>query len=370
MSSKMDIYMENRLYLGAPSFVLDEKKLYFSNRSCNALVIVDRETRNVESMEPFLEEALEAKELHFNCHRLKDKIYFLPQGKNKIHVYDMASKEQKVYEPEGEYAASQNVAWSFHVWQNKIYLLPCGGGIGLWSLDPTGQMNKESWWKVQTGRNFFSHGDIDEQRFFSLRVGTGEFTITDLEKKETKAYLLPDTRVSCIAYDGQDFWYISWNHADIVRWNPAQGERERYPFPKWDKYSLGGVPYAYIYAAGPKIFVVSGTRVELFLLDKEERSLKPVFRLQEIPDIYRECEITSVLARMGDQLIWTFQSAGGAAVIDLTTMEGKMYQDMIPINETVRDCFDRILLQKAPLFIENSDGWDLETFLFYCENSI
>ena len=365
--SNMDIYRENRLYLSAPSFALDEKKLYFSNRSCNALVIVDRKTRNVESMAPFVGEELEAKELHFECYKQGNKIYFLPQGKKRIHVYDVESKEQKVYEPEGEYEVSQNVAWHFHVWQDKIYLLPCGGGMGLWSLDAAGQLHKESWWDVQTGRNYFVHGDMDERRFFSLRVSTGELTITDLENRETKTYLLPDTQVGRIAYDGQDFWYISRNHADIVRWNPEQGEaeaaRERYAFPMWDKCSLGGVAYACIYAAGQEIFVVSGSREELFLLDKEGRILKPIFQLQEMPNIYREWEMTPVLTRMGDQLIWTFRDAGEAAVIDLTTMEGKMYQDVIPVNEKVRDCFDKILMQKGPLLFEDSDGWDLERFL-------
>ncbi|MCH5270303.1 MAG: hypothetical protein J1E83_06090 [Lachnospiraceae bacterium] len=370
MSSKMDIYMENRLYLSAPCFVMDEKKLYFSNRSCNALVIVDRETWNVESMEPFSGEALEAKELHFECCRLGNKIYFLPQGKKRIHVYDLESKEQKVYEPEGEYGASQNALWNFHVWQDKIYLLPCGGGFGLWALDFDGQLNKESWWAVQTDRNHFFHGDLDEHRFFSVRVGTRELTITDLENRETKTHLLPDTGVGHIAYDGQDFWYTSWNHADIVRWNPGQGERERYAFPMWDKCSLGGAPYACIYAAGSKVFVASGTREELFLLDKENRILKSILKLHEIPNIYWEIEMTPVFTRMGDKLIVTFWGAGGAAVIDLTTMEGKMYQDVIPINETVRVCFDRILFEKAPLIMEDSDGWNLERFLYHCENSL
>ncbi|MCH5275698.1 MAG: hypothetical protein J1E65_07645 [Lachnospiraceae bacterium] len=370
MSSNMDIYMENHLYLSAPCFALDEKKLYFSNRSCNALVIVDRKTRNVESMVPFVGEALETKNLHLKCHRLGDKIYFLPQGKNKLHVYDVESKEQTAYELEGEYEASQNVAWYFHVWQNKLYLLPCGGGMGLWSLDSDGKLHKESWWDVQTGRNYFLHGDMDEQRFFSVRAGTREFTITDLEKRKTKTYLLRDSRVSHTAYDGQDFWYISWNHADIVRWNPEHGERERYPFSMWDNCSLSGVPYSYIYAAGPEIFVVSGSREKLYLLDKENRILKPIFTLPEMPNIYKELEMMPALTRMGDNLIWTFRSAGGAAVIDLTTMEGKMYQDIIPVNETVRDCFDKILIQKAPLFIEDSDGWNLEKFLYHCENSL
>lgn len=370
MNSNMDIYMENYLDLSAPRFVLDEKKLYFSNRSFNALVIVDRKTWNVESMVPFVGEELNAKELHFECHRLKDKIYFLPQGKNKLHVYDMESGEQKAYELEGEYEMSQNVAWYFHVWENKIYLLPCGGGMGLWSLDFTGQLTKESWWEVQTGNNYFFHGNIDEQRFFSLRASTREFTITDLEKKETKTYLLPDEQVVCTAYDGQDFWYITYDSADIVRWSPEHGEKERYSFPVRDNCSLGEAPYASIYAADQEIFVVSGMHEELFLLDKENRILKQIFQAQDVSPIHHYVEKAPVFTRMGDKLVWTFRSVNGAAVIDLTTMEGKMYQDMIPVNENVRDYFDKVLFQKAPLIFEGSDGWNLERFLYHCENSV
>lgn len=370
MNSNMDIYTENHIYLSAPYFVMDEKKLYFSNRSFNALVIVDRETWNVESMVPFEGEALNAKELHWECHKQGNKIYFLPQGNRKLHVYDMESGKQKVYELEGN--RPQSVSWYFHVWQNRMYLLPCGGELGLWSLDSDGQLSKEDWWEAQAGTTSqFVYGAIDEQRFFLLMCQTREFAITDLENRKIKTYQLPDERVYCVAsYDGQDFWYTSYDNSDIVRWNPECGEKERYSFTVWDKCDAAGLPYSYIYAAEQEIFVVSGTKKELFLLDKEKRTLKQIFELTEWPPIYRSVDIWPVLTRIGDKLIWTFRNASGAAVIDLTTMEGKMYQDVIPVNEKVRDYFDSVLFQNAPLFFEDSDGWDLERFLYHCENSV
>lgn len=367
MSNNRDIYTEHHLYLSAPHFILDEKKLYFSNRSCNALVIVDRETWNVESMIPFVGEALDARELHVACCRQGDKIYFLPQGKKKLHVYDMKSGEQRAYELKGEYDDRTYALWDFHIWNNKIYLLPCGGGFGLWSLDFDGQLNKESWWEVYADTaNIFMHGAVDEQRFFSLRKNTGEFTITDLQKRETKTYRFSDERSSYAAYDGQDFWYITYDTADIVRWNPEDGERERYSFPIWDKCTFGGVPYTCIYAAGAEIFVVSGTQKELFVLDKEKRVLKPIFQLQGIPNCYREADMAPFFTRLGDKLIWAFRSAGGAAVIDLTTMGGQMCHNVIPLNDKVRDRFDQTLFLKSPLLFEESDGWNLEKFLHHC----
>lgn len=42
---------------------------------------------------------------------------------------------------------------------------------------------------------------------------------------------------------------------------------------------------------------------------------------------------------------------------------------MIPVNDKVRDYFDKILLQNAPRIYEVDDGWDLERFLCHCENS-
>lgn len=371
MNSNMDIYMENRLYLSAPYFVMDDKKIYFSNRSFNALVTVDRETWNVESLVPFMGEELEAKELHLVCYRLKNKIYFLPQGTKKLHVYDLKSRDQKVYEMEGKYEGAPNAVWNFHVRQDKIYLLPCGGGMGLWSLDDDGKLCKENWWEVNAGTtDQFVHATINEQSFFSIRWSTRELTITDLENRETRNYQLPDEKVAQAAYDGQDFWYITYNSADIVRWNPEYGERERYPFTMWDKDSLGEVPYIRIYAAGEELFVVSGTCEELFLLDKNERMLKQVFQLPDLSHIYKYEERVPILTHIDDKLIWTFLKVNMAVVIDLKTMEGKLYQDVIPINEKVRDYFDRLLFQNAPLFIEDRDDWDLERFLYHCESNV
>lgn len=371
MNSKLDIYMENRLYLCAPYFAIDEKKIYFSNRTCNALVIVDRETKNVESMVPFVGEELEAKGLHYVCHRLGNKIYFLPQGKKMLHVYDVVSGEQKAYELEGEYKGSPYAVWNFHVWQDKIYILPCGGGIGLWALDQDGQLSKESWWEVRADNmNHFIHGTIDDQRFFSVRAYTREFSITDLGKRETETYQLPDKQVHFATYDGQDFWYITLNSADIVRWNPKYGERERYFFPTWDKYGFDVMPYTWIYAAEQEIFVASGTQEELFLLDKGERILKPVLQVQDIPNTYKDAEKAPSLMHIDDKLIWTFAGVSRATVIDLKTMQKEMYQDVIPMNETVMGYFDKILIPNSPLIFERSDGWDLERFLYHCENSI
>ena len=371
MSSNLDIYMENRLYLSAPCFVLDEKKLYFSNRSCNALVIADRETWNVESMVPFVGEEIDTRNLHFGCCKLGNNVCFLPHGKNKLHVYDTESGEQKVYELGGGDNEVSDVLWLSHVWQDRIYLMPCGGDLRLWSLDLDGQLRMESWWGVNADPDGDpTHGPIDEQRFFTLIKKTGEFIITNLEKKETETYYFPDKKLFYFAYDGRDFWYASFDNADIVKWNPEDGEQERYSFPMWDKCNPGGLPYFFIYAVGQEIFVVSGTEKELFVLDKKERILKPVFQFPEFSHIYKETERLTFLTSVRDKLLWTFWGVGRAAVIDPKTMEGKMYQDVIPMNETVRDYFDKILFQNAPLIFEGGDGWDLERFLYHCKTAL
>lgn len=371
MNSNMDIYMENRLYLSAPCFAMDEKKLYFSNRSCNALVIVDRETWNVESMVPFVGEEIDTRDLHFGCCKLGKNVYFLPHRKNKIHVYDTESREQKVYELGGGDNEISGVQWLFQVWQDRIYLMPINGGFGLWSLDLDGQLRMERWWRV----NIDTDGDtvlgpIDGQRFFSLIKQTGKFIITNLEKKEIETFHFPDERVYYAAYDGQDFWYILCDNAVIVKWNPEDGEQERYSFPMWDKCNSGGLPYSYIYAVGQEIFVMSGTEKELFVLDKKDHILKQVFQFPEFSHIYKGTESLPFLSSARGKLLWTFWGVCRAAVIDPKTMEGKMYQDVIPMNETVRDYFDKVIFSNAPLIYEKSDGWDLERFLYHSENSI
>lgn len=364
-----DRYSDEHIFLSGADFVTDEKKLYFSNRTCNALVIVDRETWAVESMVPFAKKELKAKELHVKCHRQGNKIYFLPQGDNMIHVYDMESGEQKTYELEGGFGTIQNIAWNYHIWQNKIYLLPCGGGIGLWSFDAEGQLNKEKWWEAPFDGNYFLHGSMDEQHFFSLEAKTRCLTITNLENSKTRTYRLPDKRVHRITYDGQDFWYVSYDNADIVRWNPAQGESARYHFLMWDKCHPMGMPYVGIHAEGQDIFIVSGNGEGLFVLDKEKGELKKVFEMPDLSKIFRVAEKEPFFTRIGDKLLWTFQSVNAAVEIDLNTLEGKLCKDVITFNEKVQDYLNRVLIQNAPLFIEDSD-WNLENYLYYCENSI
>ena len=373
MDTSKELYMKNQLFLSSAFFVTIGEKVYFSNRNCNALVILNKKTMTVENMIPFMGEELNAKGLHMKCYKEKDKIYFLPQEKGKLHVYNVTSGEQNVYEMEGtsqNLYVERNVAWHFHKVLNKIYFLPSGGNTGLWSINETGQLNKEEWWNVHADANFFVHGDMDETHCFSLKVQTRELIITDFENKVFKIYQLPDEQIFHIAYDMGNFWYITSNKNDIICWNPEMGERERYCFPTQDRDNWTGLPYVYIYAKKNDVLLISGNQKDLFILDKKKHVLKLFFQVPEFSRYDGICDRAPVLNCIEDKLIWTFQGLSGAAIIDLQTMQGEMYSNEIVINEMVKDYFDQVLIQKAPLLIENRDGWNLQKYLHYCDLSL
>ena len=363
-----DKYMENYIYFSCPGFVMDENKVYFSNTAFNALVIVDRKTGAVESMTPFIERDLKAKELHLKCCRLGNKIYFLPTGTGMIHVYNTETGEQEAYGLEGGYGEDVRYApWNFHIWRDEIYLLPSGGGMGLWKFGRDGQLSREEWWEAPFYDKYYWHGSMDDKSFFSLEVLRRNLTITNLERHETRSYELPDKRVFRIAYDGSDFWYVGCDTADVVRWNPGKGETARYRLPMWEKCNWAGMPFSAIHAEEKEIFLVSGDGKELFLLDKEKGNLAKVFEMSGLPSIYTTMNKESLFCRVENKLIW-LQGIGEAAEIDLQTLEGKMLQNVLPFDKKTKDYFDKVLFDKAPIFAEGSD-WTLEKFLDHCENS-
>lgn len=364
-----DIYMRNYIYFSCPDFVMDGEKLYFPNSTFNALVVVDTNTCMVERMIPFKNKSLKEKDLHLKCCRRGNKIYFLPVGVGTIHVYDMESGEQEVYELEGGFGEEiEGFTWDYHLWKDEIYLLPCGGGMGVWKFGSDGRLSREKWWEAPFHGKFFYHGSMDEQSFFSLESQTGYLTITDLGSHETKNYELSDERVYRMAYDGNDLWYIGCDSADIVRWNPKQGEVARYCLPMWDKCNWAGMPFAGIHAESGKIFVVSGNGEELFMLDQEKCDLVKVFEMSGLSDIYTALNKESFFICVDNKLIWIMYRIGEAAVIDLQTLEGKMLKNVLPVTEKEEDYFNRVLLQKAHIFTEDC-GWNLAKYLYYCENS-
>lgn len=365
MNANTDRYTENRIFLSFADFITDENKLYFSNRTFNALVIADRKSREVEELIPFDGEKLNMRELHMNCLRRGNKIIFLPQGNRPVHIYDIVSGKQTCCRMEGEWERTQDVPWYGHVWQDKIYLLPCGGGRGLWTLNQDDQVEKELWWKVESGKNYFVHGDINERQFYTLEAESNHLTVTDLSTREIKQYRLPDEKVFRIIYDGQLFWYITVDNMKIVGWLPEQGVVESYDFPAWDMCHILGMPYGSIHAEDGKIFLSSGNSQVFLYLNREENRLQKVIELPEFPRIYKDIEKEPFYNRIGDRLVCTFRSVRGVVVIDLNTMEAQWYQDAIESNEKVQDYIDRVLFQYGPLLMEEAD-WNLEKFLKHC----
>lgn len=359
-----DRYEENRRYLCFADFVVDEGKIYFSNRTFNALVIADKETGEVEQMVPFEGEPLNARELHLGCIKWNGKIVFLPQGKSAVHVYEMKSGKQRRYELAGEYESLKHVSWEGYLWQDKMYLLPPGGGFGVWSLDEQENLIKESWWEVVAGGKYFVHGRMEESCFYTLEAGTNNLIITNLSDHTIEYYQLPDKKVFRITYDNQFFWYINYNNKDIVKWSPQSGEVRRCSFPVWNDGHSTEVAYGSVYAKAGKVFLTSANRQHIFCLDSEIYALEEVMDVSKLLDCYQDVDKRPLFSQIDKSVVCTFWGVSGMVIIDPETLKAKWNQIRFKTGRLEKSYFQKVLLQSGFLLMEEKGNWSIEE---YCE---
>ncbi len=362
---------EYRVYHSMADFVEDKGKLYFSNTNYNALVIVDRETGTVDRQSFWAGYESDVRNMHLRCAKLQNRIFFLPAMAQCLHVYDMESGEQQEYDflgKKGELSEKQET-WEPFLWNDRLYMLPCRGAQGLWSLSAQEEEPvREGWWRPVSDDFPLRHGAMGGECFYTLEAGKGRLHVTDASSRTVRTYLLPDKKVQHITYDGNNFWYTLADASDIVCWNREKGVADRYPFPQLFHYTIGFAPYQGICFAGGELFLYSGDVRKLYVLDRDKRELRLLYDMGD--HMFCVSEAQPYFRQAGNELICTLQSMGGMLVTNLDTLETEYRaEDFEPsaVTETSvnADSFGLLLDRNALLFEEQGFA-DLKSLICYC----
>lgn len=361
---------ECQTYLSMTDYVEDADRIYFSNVNYNALIAVNKETQTVVKHVPFADEQPDFRNMHLQCVRWQNKIYFLPAGAPFLHIYDLEGRTQRSCHFIEEVAAPKE-SWGYFTHDNQLYLLPCLARQGLWSIrEQTDFPEAEFWWKISDEEAVLEHGIMGENCFYTLAVDSERLYITDVVNKTVKSIILPDEHVWHITYDGQNFWYILKGNLDIVCWNCMRGIVDRYLFPPDVTFGYSGVYYLGICFAKENLFIVSTVGRYLYVLERDKRRLREVYQIKEFDQLgvpYFEPE--PYFKRVGNSLLCMYQGVGISLVIDLDTLKVRQYNSNFPVDEAIdtitHEYIYKILLDRSALLFEEEQNSGLKLIQQY-----
>lgn len=363
-----DRITEYRVFYSMSDFAEDSEKIYFSNTNYNALMIVDKATWTVEKTIPFEDEKRAAQNLHLRCVKAAGKVCFLPAEAQHMHVYDIESGKQSVYriaDPREETAVQG--FWDYFAYDGKIYFLPgCAGQkLCMWDVGMnTGRT--ENWWNIPLEDAAVLHGSMDEERFFSFMQGFERLYVTDLSKKTVEEFRLPDEHIKYVTYDGQDFWYVTTDTADIVCWNRERGEVDRYPIKGDVWWEKDLIPCIGIHCAGGHLFLLiynMTVAYALCVLDREKREVKKIYSINCARGEFAGPELEPNFKRAGNDLLCLLKNAGETVHIVPNTWEVKQHIEDFRSGAQERNYTFDILLDKGALLYEEPGIADLDMLI-------
>lgn len=358
--------IETRTFPNFTDFVIQEDKLYFSNNNFNGLAVMDRHDWTIEEIIPFEGEAITAMHLHLQCVERQGKICFLPGDSGCAHIYDMASHKQKKY----MLVEGDNASWGFwtaHIFGNQVYLLPCRLKQGLWKWSAEDDtIEREGWWQIASEENrLLRHGNINEESFYTLQIGSNQLSITNVLNKTVESFLLPDKHVADISYDGQNFWYTIIQNSDVVCWNMASGSAKRFHVSAEAYYNMGYAYYSAIYCADGKVFLVSGSGEKIYILDEEKQELRCIHTMEFSKHFYTR-EKAPHFKQVGKKLIYMPKSINELLVIDLESLDVKQYHETFNLSLCAKKYHNNVLLERHPILSEEKGTFDLDMLIQYC----
>lgn len=366
---------EYRTFFSITDYVEDEEQIYFANANYNALVVVEKDTWKVVEHIPFIETQKDVRNMHLQCFRLNNLLYFLPARQPYLHVFNLDSKKQGIFrfsEPEEMVSRmwASPESWEHFSCGEQEYLLPSYGQYGLWSLSAQeANPTLEKWWNILSADMGLKHGALNQECFYSLAVNSNQLYITNVIDKTIERNILPSEHVLCITYDGHNFWYTAQGTSEIVCWNQTQGVVDRYSVQYDDSYAYGIVTYAGICIARGNLFLFSGKGDVLYVLEEGKRELRKLYTLQYSRNGFAT-ELVPYFKRNGNLLICMLQNIGEVLVIDLETLEVKQFCEDFGVDASIEDSVSeytqQILLERKALLFEQKYGIGLESVLRYC----
>lgn len=352
-------YVENNLIFSTSDAVEVGEKIYFSNYNYNALIELDKHTLKPSQMVCFSGLNYKEKQIHGQILKMESRLIFVPRGNYPLHMYDLQSGKQEVLHIPTGVKAALNRPWYAHLCAGKIYLFPCYGNMGLWSVCDKAA-NKENWWNIECTDKYFIHGQVSAEKVYSLEIYTNRMYVTNLITHEIESFELPDEQIYRLFYDGTDYWYITRNRFDVVRWNTAVGLVKRYEFQAWDLCHHTGLPYYGLGVDTQNIYLVSGDSTGLYKINKEIGNRELLVNLSDTFALPLGAE--PFFRAYKDNLYIFFDSASGVVQIDQDSSAVSCYTDCKESEMICKPYEDKMLLEIGTLLYEESD-WTMEKYL-------
>lgn len=212
--------------INSKSCAILNAKAYMSNVSFNGMIVYDIYTNKIEKVVEFPDISLSACSYHGYSFEHKGKIYFCPGGTGKVaHKYDTQSKDIYSIKLPLKYGGVQYS----QLIDGVLYLFPNYRDQELlsWNLDTIDDFKEENWWDGTTLKESSSmiSGAFDNQQVWTYCFGNNKIIIADCMKKQIREYSigLVDRKVSCVDYDGEHFWIVFSDCAEIIEYSLESG---------------------------------------------------------------------------------------------------------------------------------------------------
>lgn len=308
--------IDKKHFISFLDFVIVDRYIYFSNDTFNALVQVDKETKEVVHMEPFLGAPLDKAHMHTGCIRYGNQIFFYAVNEPRIHVFDLESREQFVVATEG----IQGGFFVSDICEGELYFLPTNlkNGIGKYH-SARHSLEKVSWYhNVMQGRCRYSNMAPNVWVAFGLL--DYKCAIIDLSKKSVHEFFTKHM-IQHLDYNEGNFWYVSPDKGSVYLRSMEMETEEEYTFENWRYANLNGRQYANIFVVEKNVFLISGDTRRIFVMDQNKMHRRELIAFtEEAIDHFVPFEYHVRKKRVGDTLYLFFQQRNVIVGINLITL--------------------------------------------------
>ena len=240
----------------------DGENLWFTAFAFNALLKMDKQTREIKYVDSFSDEDKSGVQLYGKITENNGKLFFSPFSAHEIAIYDVKAKafeKKSIIEPKNTQKSTyMNHAkfWHIEKYGKYIYLPGCSyPAIARYDTE-TGKMDYFTDWVkhvdilANAGDVYFLHGYADENKLLLPTCNANAVVVFDMERCSSEVYEVGNkkNRYSNICFDGNDYWLMSRTNTPVVKWNPANGEYKEYDsYPngfRHGDYNFCGICYA------------------------------------------------------------------------------------------------------------------------------
>lgn len=220
------------IHLGCRGVVREDSTLWFSNNNFNGLFTMDLDTGCVEFVHQFEECPIENEFTHADVFKEEDELIFIPWAGKQIVVYNLVTKlEYNIVLPiEGNYYGKayriNNVLWLFPGYsKDKAFCF----NIKEKTLVVNEEIS-EAIFNVVDGENVCLQYHKYANYITIFYVRKNIICNINLNSLVYQFVKVDNSEIDIIGgmYDGEDYWFMAKENANIYQWNPKCN--------KWTEY--------------------------------------------------------------------------------------------------------------------------------------